>query len=77
MKTFFNAMSHGSRHQAKCRKVYFLEAIPLPLLNAVMVLARLNAGSPGFYYETRWARVKGLEWYPMYLAFCSGGLMLP
>lgn len=77
MKTFFSVMSHGSCHQAKCYEMYFLKAIPLTLLNAVVVLAWLNAGSPRLYYEIKWAHVKGLEWYHMCLDFCSGGLMLP
>lgn len=54
-------------------EMYFLRAI----LNTVVVLAWLNAGSPTFYYETKWVHVEGLEWHHIYLGFQIGGLMLP
>ena len=73
-KTFFSVMSHASSRQAKCCELYFLKTVPL--LSAGAVLALTPDDFPRFYSEIEWALVEGLQWYHLYLDFCSGHLML-
>lgn len=50
-------------------EMYFLRAIPLTLLNTVVVSVWVYAGPPTLYCEIKWVHVEGLEWHHKYLDF--------